>query len=32
MRILLDGSVPEQIGSLLIGHSWSSVRREGWTL
>jgi predicted nuclease of predicted toxin-antitoxin system len=30
MRILLDESVPEQLGPLLEGHTWSSVRREGW--
>lgn len=30
MRILLDESVPERLGDLLIGHSWSSVRRRGW--
>jgi predicted nuclease of predicted toxin-antitoxin system len=30
MRILLDESVPEQLGDLLLGHSWSPVRREGW--
>jgi predicted nuclease of predicted toxin-antitoxin system len=30
MRILLDESVPERLGDLLEGHSWSSVRREGW--
>jgi predicted nuclease of predicted toxin-antitoxin system len=30
MRILLDESVPEQLGELLVLHTWSSVRREGW--
>lgn len=30
MRILLDESVPERIGALLQGHTWSSVRRQGW--
>ena len=30
MRILLDESVPEQLGEMLVGHTWSSVRREGW--
>lgn len=30
MRILIDESVPEQLGTLLLGHAWSSVRREGW--
>jgi predicted nuclease of predicted toxin-antitoxin system len=30
MHILLDESVPEQLGALLDGHAWSSVRREGW--
>lgn len=30
MRILLDESVPEQLGELLLGHTWSSVRRERW--
>ena len=30
MRILLDESVPEQLGGLIQGHTWSSVRREGW--
>jgi predicted nuclease of predicted toxin-antitoxin system len=30
MHILLDESVPERIGALLDGHTWSSVRRQGW--
>jgi predicted nuclease of predicted toxin-antitoxin system len=30
MRILLDESVPERLGSLLVGHTWESVRRRGW--
>jgi hypothetical protein len=30
MRILLDESVPEALGPLLVGHDWSSVRRQGW--
>jgi predicted nuclease of predicted toxin-antitoxin system len=30
MRILLDESVPERLGDLLIPHTWSSVRRQGW--
>jgi predicted nuclease of predicted toxin-antitoxin system len=30
MRILLDESGPERLGDLFQGHSWSSVRREGW--
>ncbi|HMO44909.1 MAG TPA: hypothetical protein PKB14_02620 [Rubrivivax sp.] len=30
MRILLDESVPERIGLLRQGHTWSSVRRQGW--
>ncbi len=30
MRILLDESVPERLGGLFQGHTWSSVRREGW--
>lgn len=30
MRILLDESVPERVGSLLQGHTWSTVQREGW--
>ena len=30
MRILLDEAVPERVGPLLAGHTWSSVRRDGW--
>lgn len=30
MRILLDESVPERLGPLLVGHSCESVRRRGW--
>ena len=30
MRILLDESVPYRLGRLLVGHSVSSVQREGW--
>ena len=31
MRILLDESVPEKLGRLLVGHSYSTVQRQGWT-
>ena len=31
MRILLDESVPEKLGKLLIGHTFSTVQRQGWT-
>ena len=31
MRILLDESVPEKLGKLLVGHSYSTVQRQGWT-
>lgn len=30
MRILLDESVPHRLGRLLVGHTVSSVQREGW--
>ena len=30
MRILLDESVPYRLGHLLVGHSFSSVQKEGW--
>ena len=30
MRILLDESLPERLGPLLVGHVWDSVRRQGW--
>ena len=30
MRILLDKSVPEKIGKLLVGHTCSTVQRLGW--
>ena len=30
MRILLDESVLEKLGKLLVGHAWSTVRRQGW--
>ncbi|MCW5623652.1 MAG: DUF5615 family PIN-like protein [Burkholderiales bacterium] len=30
MRILLDESVPYRLGRFLVGHSVSSVQREGW--
>jgi len=30
MRILLDESVPERLGPLLVGHTWESVRQRGW--
>ena len=30
MRILLDESVPEKLGKLLVGHSCSTVQRQGW--
>lgn len=28
MRILLDESVPERLGPLLVGHAWDSVRKN----
>lgn len=31
MRILLDESVPEKLGRLLVGHTCSTVQRQGWT-
>jgi len=31
MRILLDESVPDRIGPLLVGHSCDSVRKQGWS-
>ncbi len=31
MRVLLDESVPRQLASLLIGHSVTTVPREGWS-
>jgi len=31
MRILLDESVPDRLGRLLVGHSCDSVRRQGWS-
>lgn len=31
MRILLDESVPSRLGRLLVGHTWCTVQREGWT-
>ena len=31
MRILLDESVPEKLGRLLVGHSYSTIQRQGWT-
>ena len=30
MRILLDESVPEKLGKLLVGHTYSTVQRQGW--
>lgn len=30
MRILLDESVPEQLGRLPVGHTCSTVQRQGW--
>lgn len=30
MRILLDESVPGRLGSLLVGHSVTTVQRRGW--
>ena len=30
MRILLDESVPERLGKLLVGHTCSTVQRQGW--
>ena len=31
MRILLDESLPRPLGQLLVGHTFSTVAREGWT-
>ena len=31
MRVLLDESVPRQLGAALVGHSVSTVAREGWS-
>ena len=31
MRILLDESVPEKLGRLLVGHTFSTVQKQGWT-
>jgi predicted nuclease of predicted toxin-antitoxin system len=31
MRILLDESVPERLGALLVGHSTVTVQRQGWS-
>ena len=30
MRILLDESVPEKLGKLLVGRTCSTVQRQGW--
>ena len=30
MRILLDESVPEKLGKLLVGHTCTTVQRQGW--
>jgi predicted nuclease of predicted toxin-antitoxin system len=30
MRILLDESVPARLGSLLLGHTFTTVPRRGW--
>jgi predicted nuclease of predicted toxin-antitoxin system len=30
MRILLDESVPGRLGSLLTGHTTTTVQRRGW--
>ena len=30
MRILLDESVPQRLGRLLVGHSAISVQQRGW--
>ena len=30
MRILLDESIPHRLGRLFLGHTVSSVQREGW--
>ena len=30
MRILLDESVPEKLGKLLVGHTCSTVQQQGW--
>lgn len=31
MRILLDESLPRPLSRLLVGHTVSTVAREGWT-
>lgn len=31
MRILLDEDLPRRLGTLLIGHEYSTVPRSGWT-
>lgn len=31
MRILLDESVPDRLGRLLVGHACDSVRKQGWS-
>ena len=31
MRVLLDESVPRQLGAKLLGHDVSTVQREGWS-
>ena len=30
MRVVLDESVPENLGKLLVGHTCSTVQRQGW--
>lgn len=30
MRILLDESVPGRLGPLLVGHTATTVQRQGW--
>ena len=31
MRILLDESVPRRLSSLLVGHSVTTVTKQGWS-
>lgn len=31
MRVLLDESVAQQLGPLLVGHSVNTVQRQGWS-
>ncbi|MES1197549.1 MAG: DUF5615 family PIN-like protein [Pseudomonadota bacterium] len=31
MRVILDECIPRPLGALLIGHSVTTVRRQGWS-